>query len=149
MRFSILFIFAFALTCVNIGNDQVSFVPQAYAAEEKLEKSVDKSEYEYFEMDPLIIPVINSRGLSQQVNLIVSLEVPNGKMPDVELYAPRLTDAYIQDLYGVLGAGYGLVNGNVLNVNAIKQRLAAVTEKIIGDELVNDVLLQVVQQRPL
>jgi hypothetical protein len=148
MRFSFFIVFAFVLLCLNVDNSKISLVNKAYAAEDK-EKAAPESDYDYLEMSPLLIPVINSRGLSQQVNLIVSLEVEKGMLEEVELYTPRLTDAYIQDLYGVLGAGYGLVNGNVLNVNAIKNRLTKVTYKIVGEENVRDVLLQVVQQRPL
>ncbi len=138
-----LFLFAGAPLISDSG------ISKAYAAETEDLFEDTKSDYEYFEMDPLLIPVITPSGLSQQISLVVSIEVPKGKLDDVKLYRPRLADAYIQDLYGVLGAGYGMINGNVLNVHAIKGRLSDVTVNVLGKENVNDVLLQVVQQRPL
>jgi len=105
---------------------------------------------EYFEMHPLVLPLLNERGLAQQVSLVISLEMNDGHLAtELSLYEPRLADAYIQDLYGVLGAGYGMINGNILDVRVLKQRLTAITQEVLGPELVNDVLLQVVQQRPL
>jgi flagellar FliL protein len=145
MRIFMLAISAFLLLGANFSGPSGGIITAAHASTD----AESSSEFEYYELPPLLIPVINARGLSQQVSLVVSIEVPTGKLEEVALYAPRLTDAYIQDMYGVLSAGYGLVNGNVLNVSAIKQRLSKVTVNVLGEELVEDVLLQIVQQRPL
>lgn len=145
IAFVFVLVFSFQM---NIQDSSLSFVAPAVAADSEEEEG-EHADYEYFEMDPLLIPIINQSGLSQQISLVVAIEVPYGKLEEVQLYRPRLADAYIQDLYGVLSAGYGLVNGNVLNVNAIKSRLSDVTIGVLGEENVHDVLLQVVQQRPL
>lgn len=145
MRFFILAIWAFVLLGADFSATSGGMMPSAHAAAD----TEGTSEFEYFELKPLLIPVINAQGLTQQVSLVVSIEVPTGTLDEVTPYGPRLTDAYIQDMYGVLSAGYGLVNGNVLNVAAIKQRLSKVTVNILGEDRVEDVLLQIVQQRPL
>lgn len=106
-------------------------------------------EFEYYELAPLVLPIINETGVTQQVSLVVSLELPYGKKSEVELYEPRLADAYLQDLYGALGAGHAMMHGNVVDVQAVKSRLTDVTTKVLGPDKVNSVLLQVVQQRRL
>lgn len=107
-------------------------------------------EFEYIELDPLTLPVITTKGLTQQISLSVSLEVPFGQKAEYNGFKPRLADAYIQDLYGALGAGFGMMKGNVVDVQQIKQRLTSVTDKVLGpDHKAHDVLLQVVQQRPM
>jgi len=116
---------------------------------EKAAEDATPPEYEYIELKPLTLPIITDRGLTQQVSLMVSLELPYGKMEEVKLLTPRLADAYLRDLYGVLGVGGAMMKGGVIDVVAIKQRLSAVTHAIAGEGLVNDVLLQVVQQRPM
>jgi hypothetical protein len=63
---------------------------------------------------------------------------------------PRLIDAYLQDLYGALSAGHGLMKDNFVDVVQVKQRLTAVTDRILGpDHKVHEVLLQVLQQHQM
>jgi flagellar FliL protein len=73
--------------------------------------------------------------------------VPFGKKAEVETLGPRLADAYLQDLYGSLAAGKGIGPNNVIDVMAVKRRLTNVTHKVLKEDQVNDVLLQVLQQR--
>ncbi len=111
------------------------------------DKDVIQPDYEYLEMKPLVLPVITDQGVTQQVSLIVSIEVPFGKKAEVEFLEPRLADAYLQDLYGALAAGKGMGPNNVIDVQAVKKRLTNVTHKVLKEDQVNDVLLQVLQQR--
>lgn len=138
MRYSALaFVFAvfFALTAI---------VQPAVAADDK---QVVTPEFEYMELSPLVLPVITDEGVTQQVSLIVSLEVPYGKKAEVEGISPRLQDAYLQDLYGALGRNNGMMVNNVIDVQAVKKRLNKVTYKVLKEDQVHDVLLQVLQQR--
>ncbi len=130
------------------------FPPFAYAAEGQENAAVNPNtpppEFEYIQIDVLTLPIITARGLTQQVSLMIQLEVGYGQKGDIASYGPRLVDAYLQDLYGALGAGFGLMRGNVVDVRQIKQRLASVTDKVLGtDHKVHDVLLQVVQQEKI
>ncbi len=61
---------------------------------------------------------------------------------------PRLIDAYIQDMYGVLNKRAAL-KGGVVQVGMVKERLNAITKRVLGDDMVEDVLLQVVSQRAM
>lgn len=103
-------------------------------------------ERDYVALRPISIPVINEQGLVQQVSIALSLECPMGKREDVSGAEPRLMDAYLRELYGALGSGRVMMRGNVVDVDAIKTRLTAVTDRIVGPGLVSDVLLQSVQQ---
>ncbi len=137
------------LICGWNGNN-VNLTPMAYASGGGEDGEDTGPKFEYYELNPLVLPVINEAGLAQQISLIVSLEMVEGHAAtEIEDYEPRLADAFIQDLYGVLGSGYGLIRNNVLDVQLIKTRLTAVTESVLGPDMVEDVLLQVVQQRPL
>jgi flagellar FliL protein len=125
----------------------------AFAApKEKAKKgkgSEDVAVYQYVELDPLVFPVIGKSGVAQTISLKVMLEIEDAsRVERVKGLAPRLTDAYIQDMYGTLGRGDSIENG-ILMVAPIKERLMTVTEKVVGGDVVNNVLLQVVQQKPL
>lgn len=135
----------------------VMLVPCAYAAEhegggggEAADPNAPHPEFAYIQLDPINLPIITAKGLTQQVSLMVSLEVAFDNKEKVTIFKPRLADAYIQDLYGAIGAGYALMKGNVVDVQQIKQRLTTVTDKVLGPDLkANGVLLQVVQQRKM
>jgi len=103
----------------------------------------------FVELDALILPIVDENGVSQVVTMIVVIEVKNAS--DVELVTnlqPRLKDAYIQELYGVLNR-HAALQGGVLQVGMIKSRLSRISGRVLGDDVVTDVLLQVVQQRPI
>lgn len=123
---------------------------QHEAAKEKHEKEKKKSEHvEFIELDPLILPIVDSNGVSQVVSVVIALEVADkdaaGK---VEKMTPRLKDAFIRDMYGVLNK-HAALEGGVIKVSAIKSRLSRVSNDVMGSGVISDVLLQVVQQRPI
>ena len=105
--------------------------------------------FQYVEMDPLILPIIDADGVSQSLSLVIVLEVKNSWLKTkVEKYQPRLKDAYIQELYGVLNK-HAALEGGVVNVREIKMRLHKISDRVLGEDIVQEVLLQVVQQRPI
>ncbi len=102
---------------------------------------------EIVELKPLTLPVINDKGLTQQVSLLVSIEVPQGKTDVIKAAAPKLADAYISDLYGALGNGSAMMKGGIIDVNAVKEHLVADTTKVLGGaDKFNAVYLDVMQQ---
>ena len=100
----------------------------------------------FVNVDPLTLPVIDNTGVVSNITVAVALDCDEAKADDVKKQLPVLTDAYIQNLYGSLNKRDALAGG-VLQVALIKQRLVAITNKVMGDGEVRDVLLQVVQQR--
>ena len=101
----------------------------------------------YVELESLILPIVDQKGVSQTVSMVVTIEVasPEAAAKVTEM-SPRLKDAYIQEMYGVLNKHEALVGG-VVQVNQIKERLTSISHKVMGEGVVNDVLLQAVQQR--
>ncbi len=103
----------------------------------------------FVQLEALVLPVMDEDGVSQVISLVVALEVKDeATVLEVQKLTPRLKDAYIQDMYGVLSRN-GAMEGGVLQVGAIKARLNKVSTKVLGENVVKDVLLQVVQQRPI
>ncbi len=105
-------------------------------------------EAQFVKLDPLILPIIDNNGLTQVVSLVIAIEVSDEESKKtVEQLVPRLNDAFIQDLYGVLSDKSAIRSG-VLQVGYIKDRLNKITVRVLGEDMGTDVLLQVVQQRP-
>lgn len=104
---------------------------------------------EFVEMTPLILPIVDNTGVTQTVNLVVALEVANAEAVEtVKKYKPRLTDAYIQGMYGVLNK-HAALKGGVIQVGYLKDKLNSISHKVLGDDVVQNVLIQVVQQQPI
>lgn len=131
---------------------------EAEAAVDPTELSQDKKEAEdaqakleadakivFVKMDPLTLPVVGKGGVVQIINISVTLEVEDeAKAKEVEKFAPRLKDAYIEEMYGALSQ---LGDDSVVKIDVIKQHLTKVTKKVLGNDDVRSVLLQAVQQR--
>jgi len=154
----ILAVFLLMLGCLPLGGmprGAVTLFPTAYAEEGGGEKPVadpkaPHPDFDYIKIDPITLPVITAKGLTQQVSIVVQLEIDWGKRDEIAIYEPRLIDAYLQDLYGTLGAGHGMMKDNVVDIDAVKKRLTAVTDKVLGpDHKVRAVLLGTLQQRPM
>lgn len=125
---------------------------QAAAGKSAEENAASKKESDakvaFVKMDPLTLPVVNKSGVVQIVNISITLEVADAeKAKEIEKFTPRLKDAYIQDMYGALSSATALTTSGVVEVNTVKKRLNAVTQKVLGNDSVRDVLLQAVQQR--
>ncbi len=125
-------------------NDEHAAAKEAQAA-----KHEDKSHHEYVELDPLILPIIDQSGVTQVISMVVVIEVSDKHNADiVTKNQPRLKDAYIQEMYGALNS-HSALTGGVVQVNMIKERLKKISLHLMGDDVITDVLLQVVQQRPI
>lgn len=112
------------------------------------EKKVSSSA-EFVKLAPLLLPIIDEDGVQQVVSMVVAIEVDGISDADkVKAISPRLTDAYIQDMYGILNK-HAALKGGVIQVRMIKERLNRITNEVVGDDIHTEVLLQVVQQRPI
>lgn len=138
---------AFVLGNVTINTNKLSLGSKAFAQEEK--KEGEAAGPSYIEMKPLNLPIVDDQGVSQTVSVVVSLEVADAAAAaEAEKMKPRLTDAYIQDMYGALSKKT-MMEGGVIQVIYLKDRLNKVTTKVLGEHKVKDVLLQIVAQRPV
>lgn len=104
---------------------------------------------DFVELAPLVLPIIDDSGVTQVVSIVVVIEAASSSAAsDIKKFEPRLNDAYIQEMYGILNK-HAALQGGVIHVGMIKERLSAISHRVLGEDMVNDVLLQVVQQRPL
>jgi len=132
----------FFLIALSIGF-LTAFTPHTTMAADKKGKD---GGVQFVELNPLILPVINDRGVTQMVSLVVALEVDSQEKADkVNHYSPRLTDAYLSDLYGSLSRK--AMEAGIIPIDFVKKRLNKASQKVLGDEVVSDVLVQVLQSR--
>lgn len=109
----------------------------------------DINSLKFVELDPMVLPIIDSSGVSQVVTLVVAIEVTSDSAATtVRNLSPRLKDAFIQDMYGVLNRKAAM-EGGMLKVDYMKRRLTNISTKVLGEDGVNQVLLQIVQQNPV
>ncbi|NBB82948.1 MAG: hypothetical protein GVY28_06025 [Alphaproteobacteria bacterium] len=102
----------------------------------------------FVEFNPLRLPILGDDRVEQIVDIIVVLEVADQETADeVIAVAPRLTDAFMQDLYGELHVQEIAPNGTV-DLRRIKRRLVDAANRTLGEGVVRDALVQMVNQRP-
>lgn len=124
-------------------------VDKEEANKEAAAKGEEHMGHEFVQLDPLILPVVGQNGVDEVVSMVIVIEVKDPeKKAMVTKLQPRLKDAYIQGLYGMLNKHVAL-QGGVLQVGMVKEKLAAISAQVLGDDVVADVLLDVVQQRPI
>lgn len=139
-------VYFFFLNPAQASEDKKSGKTEEAKAEDNAEGA--EANVSFVQLSPLVLPIVDKNGVSQVVSLVVSLEVKDEvAAKEVEKLTPRLKDAFIQDMYGVL-TRQAAMEGGVVQVGYIKNRLNKVTVKVLGEDKVKDVLLQVVQQRP-
>ena len=96
-----------------------------------------------------MVPVVDTEGVSQVVSLAITLEVMTpADIAKIEMLKPRVKDAMIQNMYGLMSHRAALDHG-VLQVGYVKKRLMIAIEKVVGAGVLKDVLLQMVQQNPV
>ena len=103
----------------------------------------------YVRFNPVQLPLIGDSGIDQVIDIIVALEVADKEAGDrVIAMAPRINDAILQDLYGVLHTRR-IMRGGIVDVTAIKLRIVTVAQGVMGEGVVIDALVQGVAQHPL
>lgn len=119
----------------------------AMDANAKDKKAEGDGAIQFVELNPLILPVITSEGRTEVVSLVVAIEVDSQEKADkVTKFQPRLTDAFLSDLYGAFSDK--MPASGVIPIAYLKERLNFMSAKVLGEHVVSDVLVQVMQKRP-
>ena len=122
---------------------------KAYAGGKEDRQADDAKKHRFLKFNTFSLPILDDTGLSQAVSFSVVIEVPDGRRAQlVRANEPRLTDAYIHDMYGVWNKDAAYRDG-VVHVDVIKDRLSRSSRRILGGDNVNDVSLEVVDQRAM
>jgi flagellar FliL protein len=130
-----------------MGKADAAAGPEA-VKEAKKEGKAEGEKTIYVPMQAIILPIIGRDGISQTISMVVSLQVSDqAKADKVKEALPRLADAFLSDMYGNLSS-QSAMQGGVIKVSVLKERLAEITKKVMGEDMVQGVLLQVLQQHP-
>ncbi|MFV3073683.1 flagellar basal body-associated FliL family protein [Niveispirillum fermenti] len=116
--------------------------------QEEPKKRERKGPPAFASVGPMIVPILGAKTVEQNIMVTVSLEVDDDAAREqIRQQNPRLVDAYVQALYGGIDKGQ-VIDGQVLNIPALKAKLQEATDKVLGPGVVHDVLIQSVSQRP-
>lgn len=112
-------------------------------------KEGEHAEPKFVKLDPLVVPIVDSEGVSQVISMVIQFEVKDEESAKkVESLRPRIKDAFITDMYGLMNSKAAMDNG-VLRVGYVKKRLTDISQRVMGDGVIDSVLLQMVQQNPI
>jgi len=99
----------------------------------------------YMPLAPITISVVNESRIVGQVTIELTLALRNGQgQQDVTQALPRLTDAIIVELHALLGRRLMAEEGYPLPL--IKERLMGVATRVVGADVVSDVLIKTMSQ---
>ncbi len=122
------------------------------AVEEHVEEHAEEEEHhddgghgssapqpQYVKMEVLALPVVRGKAMSHYVNVEASLQSPDTQAGrEIQSNLPHLRDAIIRDLYrNPLTAARGAKVDDAV----LKQRILAAARQIVGEDVVEDVLL--------
>lgn len=103
----------------------------------------------YSDLGALVIPVIDGRSVTQSLSIAVVLDLHDYKTQDkANATKPRLRSAFLKDIYAVL-TQHAATQGGDLEMDVIKERLKVISEDMLGEGKVNDVVIKAFQQRAL
>lgn len=94
----------------------------------------------YVDFGLLIVPVVQDREIKKQVEMILRLQVADGKRELVAHNLPRLQHAYLQDMMSFL-PGH-LREGQPLDLVVIRRRMVLVADRALEPGLVKDVMVE-------
>ena len=140
-KFLLLFVFLFAVNSTVIVNSSYA----AKNSDDIVEDVVNKENF--FDLKPLFLSITTQDGTTEQISLLITIEIEEGNLENLVNYRPRLRNAYIKDLYAMLSDSYNAEFDNFIEVEEIKSNLLYVTKSILSDKYkVKDIVLHVVQQ---
>ncbi|MCG5239166.1 hypothetical protein [Azospirillum doebereinerae] len=102
----------------------------------------------FVRLAPLVVPAIGANRVEQFVTVVVTVEVLLEKQPMAQANMTRLTDAFLTAMYGGV-ADKTVLNGGLINIPAVKDKLVEAGNKVLGAGVVQNVLVQAVTQRNL
>lgn len=102
----------------------------------------------YIKLEPLVLPVASAEGLTQSITMKVSLEVIEAEnIEKVEHAKPKIQDALLTKLYGNIKEEDTV--GGLLNLPEIKKMIEEVIIDVVGEHVVDHVLIDDIYHMPL
>ena len=106
----------------------------------------DKDGLEHFQLQPFNISVIRDGRVTRIITLVVNLET-RGDANKTKIIADRyyLQDAFLRDMHGF--ASYQRADGQSIDPQMVKTRLLVISDRILGKNVVENVLVQSIFDR--
>jgi flagellar basal body-associated protein FliL len=95
----------------------------------------------FIDVEPLNIPVFNENRVPATVQIQLKLEAI-GKENEEQIIRllPRISDAFLRDMHAFIPRLLKMKEG--INVVIIKKRLQIISERLVGPNLINNILVQ-------
>lgn len=121
--------------CVFFCGMVLAVLPRSSAAAppEDADSAQKGDGLEYVDMNPILMPVISREGRTQNMSILISLGIDQGRKPFLEGYQPRLTNAYIQTLYSMFNNGEAVRPEGRFDAEKVQMRLMKVTEDMLHE----------------
>ncbi len=100
----------------------------------------------FFDLQPIVLPVIERNAVTRQVGVLLTLELSDGHpVESVEAQRRQVMDAVITELYRIYG--WRSTADQVVDETLIKDHVRVVVNKVLGEGVVRAVLIrQLVEQ---
>lgn len=116
-------------------------------AKDKIREMFGGELIEHMAMPLFSISVIREEGVTDQVNIAITIETKGEKSREIVVaQRQKLYDAYLRDLYGLLNIKRA--DGQLFDQQVVKIRLMRVSDKLLGPGVVNSILVRGISPRP-
>jgi flagellar protein FliL len=121
-------------------------LPAMAAEGEKAEPKSTSGAPIFFNIHPIVLPVVVGNSIPRQVGILLTVELGEGHaQSEVRAKDRQLTDAFITELYRIYGWRSG--DTHVVNERLIKDRLQIVANRVLGKGVVDAILIrQLIEQ---
>lgn len=112
----------------------------------KVEKPPSPVPTSFIRLAPIAVPLLTPEKVEQIVTVITTVEVVSDKLLPMQQRQPMLINAFLTVLYTSLDER-SVLNGNIVNIPAIKEKLLKAAEEISGPGVIKGIHIQAVTQR--
>jgi len=127
----------------------VLLAPPAVAAnrDKVKEEPVIPGVPQFFNIQPIVLPVIEGNAVTRQVGVLLTVELAEGHRKTEAAEKEReLTDAFITELYRIYGWRSGA--DQVVNERLIKHRLQEAADHVLGKGVAHAILIRQLLEQP-
>ena len=95
----------------------------------------------FFDIEPIVLPVIEGNRIPRQVGILLTLELAEGhRKQEARDKERQLTDAFITELYRIYG--WRSTADHVVSERLIKERLQIAADRVLGKGVVHAILIR-------
>ncbi|MEI6985391.1 MAG: hypothetical protein WCK65_04610 [Rhodospirillaceae bacterium] len=103
----------------------------------------------YVRIPAIEVPVVGANRVEQIITLVVVLQVEdNAAAERTSSRMPQINDALMTGLYAAIDEGL-ILRGELVDISAVKQTMLQIAARLLGKDMVKEVMVQTVLQRRL